>query len=521
MVKAMNEIVAMLLIFVGITIFTSGFSRGKNATGAVIRNLICLGCGILGYWFLGYGFTYSSGVGFIGYFDFLSKGNYGDISLLCMGAILCGIVSAIYASSMHERCRIAPLVIFSCFSSILIYPIVSHWTINGFLKEMDFSSNLLIVTFLYASVLGLTGSFILGERKDKYTEDGLVRAIVAENPVFGSIGGLLIVVGIAMLFESTDFIINSFLSISSAVLLTTFISVERYQSIDLSLVLNAAIAGSIAGTCAQSNIVAIVVGLVIGELIIPFVELCEKKWKIDDATGLAITFFIGGTVGLLFASKNFIVQIIGVLCILGFSFLISLILWKELKRFVGLRVTEREESEGIDTYARGINHAYLKYMPTVKDGTLQKAEYIRKPDVLPDEDIVLNSTCTTEPSHITKVEIITRRFAFDRLKKALDQIGVSGMTVSDVMGCGLQKGAAEYYRGIPLESVLLEKIRIEIVISKVPVELVVNTARKALYTGHIGDGKIFIYDVRDAVKVRTGETGYNALQAVEDVEDVG
>lgn len=521
MVKAMNEIVAMLLIFVGITIFTSGFSRGKNATGAVIRNLICLGCGILGYWFLGYGFTYSSGVGFIGYFDFLSKGNYGDISLLCMGAILCGIVSAIYASSMHERCRIAPLVIFSCFSSILIYPIVSHWAINGFLKEMDFSSNLLIVTFLYASVLGLTGSFILGERKDKYTEDGLVRAIVAENPVFGSIGGLLIVVGIAMLFESTDFIINSFLSISSAVLLTTFISVERYQSIDLSLVLNAAIAGSIAGTCAQSNIIAIVVGLVIGELIIPFVELCEKKWKIDDATGLAITFFIGGTVGLLFASKNFIVQIIGVLCILGFSFLISLILWKELKRFVGLRVTEREESEGIDTYARGINHAYLKYMPTVKDGTLQKAEYIRKPDVLPDEDIVLNSTCTTEPSHITKVEIITRRSAFDRLKKALDQIGVSGMTVSDVMGCGLQKGAAEYYRGIPLESVLLEKIRIEIVISKVPVELVVNTARKALYTGHIGDGKIFIYDVRDAVKVRTGETGYNALQAVEDVEDVG
>ncbi len=521
MVKAMNEIVAMLLIFVGITIFTSGFSRGKNATGAVIRNLICLGCGILGYWFLGYGFTYSSGVGFIGYFDFLSKGNYGDISLLCMGAILCGIVSAIYASSMHERCRIAPLVIFSCFSSILIYPIVSHWTINGFLKEMDFSSNLLIVTFLYASVLGLTGSFILGERKDKYTEDGLVRAIVAENPVFGSIGGLLIVVGIAMLFESTDFIINSFLSISSAVLLTTFISVERYQSIDLSLVLNAAIAGSIAGTCAQSNIIAIVVGLVIGELIIPFVELCEKKWKIDDATGLAITFFIGGTVGLLFASKNFIVQIIGVLCILGFSFLISLILWKELKRFVGLRVTEREESEGIDTYARGINHAYLKYMPTVKDGTLQKAEYIRKPDVLPDEDIVLNSTCTTEPSHIRKVEIITRRSAFDRLKKALDQIGVSGMTVSDVMGCGLQKGAAEYYRGIPLESVLLEKIRIEIVISKVPVELVVNTARKALYTGHIGDGKIFIYDVRDAVKVRTGETGYNALQAVEDVEDVG
>ncbi len=521
MVKTMNEIVATLLIFVGITIFTSGFSRGKNATGAVIRNLLCLGCGILGYWFLGYGFTYSSGVGFIGYFDFLSKGTYGNLSLLCMGAIFCGIVSAIYASSMHERCRIAPLVIFSCVSSVLIYPIVCHWTINGFLKDMGFTSNILIITCFYGSILGLTGSFILGERKDKYTEDGLVRAIVAENPVFGSIGGLLIIVGAAMLFETFDTVLNSILAISSAVLLCTFISVERYQSIDLSLILNAAIAGGIAGTCAQTNIVALVVGLVIGELIIPCVELCEKKWKIDDATGLAITFFIGGVVGLAFASKNVIVQIVGILCIVCFVSLISLILWKELKRFVGLRVTEREESEGIDTYARGINHAYLKYMPAIKDGTLQKAEYTRKPDVLPDEDIVLNSSSSTVPSTITKVEIITRRSAFDRLKKALDQIGVSGMTVTDVMGCGLQKGAAEYYRGIPLESVLLEKIRIEIVISKVPVDLVVNTARKALYTGHIGDGKIFIYDVRDAVKVRTGETGYNALQAVEDVEDVG
>ncbi len=141
-------------------------------------------------------------------------------------------------------------------------------------------------------------------------------------------------------------------------------------------------------------------------------------------------------------------------------------------------------------------------------------------DVLLDENVTIRSSSAVV-SNITKVEIITRRSAFEKLKKALDAIGVSGMTVSEVMGCGMQKGAAEYYRGVPMESFLLEKIRIEIVISKVPVDLVVNTARRALYTGHIGDGKIFVYDVRDALKVRTGETGFAALQAVDDIEDVG
>jgi ammonium transporter, Amt family len=516
----MIEVVGALLIFVGITIFTSGFSRGKNATGAVIRNLLCLACGLLGYWFLGSGFAYSSGIGFIGYFDFFSQGTYTDVLTLCKGAILCGCVGTIYASSMHERCRIAPLVVFSLISSILLYPIVIHWGINGFLAEQGFRSSVLVVTFLYASVIALVGSSILGARKDKYTEDGLVRAIVAENPVFGSVGGILIIVGISTMLEASQ-IINGLLALACAILICTFISAERYRSVDLSIVLNATIAGFLAGTCVEFSYISIIVGLLVGCLMVPAVEILEKDLKVDDATGLAITFLIGTVVGLVFTSKQLLTQLFGVGSIILFTFAVSFILWKEIKHFVGLRVTEREEIEGIDTYARGINHAYLKYMPVVKDGVVGKAEYTRTKDILPDEDIVLNSSSSTTASPITKVEIITRRSAFDKLKKALDSIGVSGMTVTEVMGCGVQKGAAEYYRGVPLESVLLEKIRIEIVISKVPVELVVNTARKALYTGHIGDGKIFIYDVRDALKVRTGETGYNALQAVEDVEDVG
>ena len=253
---------------------------------------------------------------------------------------------------------------------------------------------------------------------------------------------------------------------------------------------------------------------------IPLVEFLERKKKIDDATGMISTMLIAGCIGILFSSRSIFAQCAGMISIVVFGGIVSLFLWKEVKRFVGLRVSEREENEGVDTYARGITHAYLKYMPNVKENGIGNPEYTRLPDVLPDENVTIRPSSATA-SHITKVEIITRRSAFEKLKKALDAIGVSGMTVSEVMGCGMQKGAAEYYRGVPMESFLLEKIRIEIVISKVPVDLVVNTARRALYTGHIGDGKIFVYDVRDALKVRTGEMGVAALQAVDDIEDVG
>lgn len=516
----MFKIVGAFFIFVGITILTSGFTRGKNAVGAVIRNFLCLSCAFLFYWFIGFGFSFSKGNALIGYFDFFSQGTYASISDLLVSGILCGCICAIYESSMHERCKIAPLVIVSCFVGSLVYPIALHWTLHGFLSALGCISNQLCVFALLSGMIALSGTYVISYRKDKYTDDGDVRAIVGENPVFGSIGGCLIILGVFCLIEDTNIFVSVLLSSLSAVLVCTFLCVMRYHSVDLSLMINSAIAGSIASSGVTTSYIGLMSGCIAGAVMIPLVEFLERKKKIDDATGMISTMLIAGCIGILFSSRSIFAQCAGMISIVVFSGAVSLFMWKEVKHFVGLRVSEREENEGVDTYARGITHAYLKYMPNVKENGIGNPEYTRLPDVLPDENVTIRPSSATA-SHITKVEIITRRSAFEKLKKALDAIGVSGMTVSEVMGCGMQKGAAEYYRGVPMESFLLEKIRIEIVISKVPVDLVVNTARRALYTGHIGDGKIFVYDVRDALKVRTGETGVAALQAVDDIEDVG
>ena len=113
---------------------------------------------------------------------------------------------------------------------------------------------------------------------------------------------------------------------------------------------------------------------------------------------------------------------------------------------------------------------------------------------------------------ITKIDIVTRKNNFEELKEELGKIGVTGMTVTQVLGCGIQKGDTQYYRGVPMETKLIPKLKIEIVVSEVPVDKVVEVAQKVLRTGKIGDGKIFIYDVSNVIKIRTGESGISALQ---------
>ena len=116
---------------------------------------------------------------------------------------------------------------------------------------------------------------------------------------------------------------------------------------------------------------------------------------------------------------------------------------------------------------------------------------------------------------MTKIEIITRPEKLESLKDNMNKIGVTGMTVTQVMWCGIQKGAGEMYRGVEMDATLLPKVKVEVVVSKIPVEDVIEAAKKALYTGHIGDGKIFVYNVDKVVKIRTGEEDYDALQDVE------
>lgn len=186
------------------------------------------------------------------------------------------------------------------------------------------------------------------------------------------------------------------------------------------------------------------------------------------------------------------------------------------RKFNGLRAAPEEEIFGLDKYEHGIESSYadftINYSPAeveeAKDAGLKMASApVEK--AIPTVDV---STKSSDGNKLTKVVIVTRQTKFDVLKNAMDKIGITGMTVQNVMGCGMQKGSTELYRGAPISMTLLPKIKVEIIIAKVPLQTVIDTAKKALYTGHIGDGKIFVYDVENVIKVRTGEEGFNALQ---------
>lgn len=219
------------------------------------------------------------------------------------------------------------------------------------------------------------------------------------------------------------------------------------------------------------------------------------------------------------------IQLLGVLAVIAWVGIVMFAVFRIIDKTMGLRVTSREEIEGLDSTEHGLANAYADFLPVVPmEDLANRVESISgvkavRQDIPVEEAIPVRSFTEAAPvkSQLTKVEILAKQSKFEELKSAMNEIGVTGMTVTQVLGCGMQKGAAEYYRGVPVDMQLLPKVQVEIVVARVPVEEVVKTARKVLYTGHIGDGKIFIYDVRDAVKVRTGETGYDAMQGVDDI----
>jgi Amt family ammonium transporter len=246
------------------------------------------------------------------------------------------------------------------------------------------------------------------------------------------------------------------------------------------------------------------------------------------ALGTILVGFLAEDGGLLYGGgfRLLGVQLLGVLSVAAWVGAVMFAVFKIIDRTIGLRVTSREEIEGLDSTEHGLANAYADFLPMIPVDRManQVDQVFGMKEIKKDEPVeeaipivITNTGAAPSKAILTKVEIIAKQSKFEELKTAMNEIGVTGMTVTQVLGCGIQKGAAEYYRGVPVNMMLLPKVQVEIVVAKVPVEEVVKTARKVLYTGHIGDGKIFIYDVRDTVKVRTGETGYDALQGVDDI----
>ena len=404
-------------------------------------------------------------------------------------------------------------------------------------------------------VTALIGAIMVGPRLGKYVRDKStgkvtkVNAIPGHSITLGALGCFILWFGWygfngAAAWDGTS-LASIFLTTTIAPAVATCTTMVftwiKNGKPDVSMCLNASLAGLVgitAGCDALDAFGSFVVGIVSGILVVVVVEFLDLKLHIDDpvgAVGVHLANGVWGTlaVGLLAnpsapagleglfytgSAKLFGIQLLGIVSVLAWTTVLMIISFTIIKKTVGLRVSPDEEIKGLDSTEHGLPSAYADFVPAVESLDYGFADAVAVTGETPvAEAIPVKKVPTFEEGtpKFTKVEIVCKESRFEALKTAMMDIGITGMTVSHVLGCGIQKGKPEYYRGVQVEANLLPKVQVDIVVSKVPVRSVIETAKKVLYTGHIGDGKIFVYDVENVVKVRTGEEGYDALQDVE------
>jgi Amt family ammonium transporter len=572
--SAINTIWVLLgtaLVFfmqAGFTMVETGFTRAKNSGNIIMKNILNLCIGSVVFWFLGFGFMFGSGNSIFGKIDFFILGDYTPFlsdgiskwTFVIFQTVFCITASTIVSGAMAERTKFSAYCIYSVVISLVIYPVAGHWVRGGgWLSSLgfhDFAGSSIV--HMLGGVTAIVGAVMLGARIGKYTEDGKSKAIPGHSITLGALGVFILWFGwfgfngCSALGIGNDMVtpglifMNTNLSAAMSVIITMLFTFYRYKKPDVSMTLNGALAGLVAitaGCDVVSQAGAAVIGACAGIVVVLVIEMVDNKFKLDDPVGAIGVHGACGALGTimvgLFAKENGLfygggfhllgVQFLGVISIGIWVALMAFLTFKTIDKTIGLRVSRREEIEGLDTSEHGLSNAYADFLPTVPvDSLVEEIDQVL--GVLPivndiPVDVAIPIKKHAEINYggagsvLTKVDIITKQSKFEELKTAMNQIGVTGMTVTQVLGCGIQKGATEYYRGVPVDVQLLPKVRVEIVVAKVPVECVVATARKVLYTGHIGDGKIFIYDVRDAMKVRTGETGYDAMQGIEEKID--
>ncbi|MGE4548712.1 MAG: ammonium transporter [Intestinibacillus sp.] len=550
----------------GFAMVETGFTRAKNAGNIIMKNLMdfCLGTPI--YWLLGFGIMFGGSSAVFGTIDPMIRGDYSAIlpagvplwAFVIFQTVFCATAATIVSGAMAERTKFSAYCIYSMVISAVIYPISGHWIWGGgWLSQLgfhDFAGSTAV--HMVGGVAAFVGALILGPRIGKYGKDGKPRAIPGHSLTLGALGVFILwfcwfgfngastvsmeggaIESAAHIFMTTN------LAAAVATVTVMCITWLRYKKPDVSMTLNGSLAGLVAitaGCDAVSPFGSAIIGIIAGFVVVFGIEFVDKTLKVDDPVGAVGVHGLCGATGTLlvglFATDGglfygggihmFLVQLLGVVAVIIWVAVTMTIVFHIIKNTVGLRVTEEEEIQGLDLLEHGLTSAYADFMPVPTVLGTKAGEKIAKAiedmpiDVeraVPTTTITTKGEPTTTPGghKISKVVIITNQSKFEALKNALNDIGIAGMTVSNVIGCGLQKGAPEYYRGAEVDMTLLPKIKMEIVVSKVPVDLVVDTAKKVLYTGHIGDGKIFIYNVENVVKVRTGEEGYDALQDVE------
>ena len=547
----------------GFAMVEAGFTRAKNAGNIIMKNLMDFCIGTVVFIFIGYSLLCGEDVGgFIGKPTLNIFSDYANFNwpAFVFNLVFCATAATIVSGAMAERTKFVSYCIYSAVISAVVYPIETHWVWGGgWLAQMgyhDFAGSSVI--HMVGGLTALIGAALLGPRIGKFVKkDGKVvkvNAFPGHNLVIGALGVFILWFGWygfnGAAAVTTDQLASIFLTTTIAPAVATVVCMIftwiKYGKPDVSMSLNASLAGLVAITapCDVTDAAgSAIIGVVSGVLVVFGVWFLDNVLHVDDPVGaVAVHFFNGlwGTIAVgLFATptapecemtglfygggfKLLGIQLLGIAAILAWTAVTMTITFLIIKATIGLRVTEEEEIEGLDIKEHGLPSAYAGFsimdananMTEVNENTdLGEDDYVKASDA--QKNAAVKVTMSPVESDINKVVIIAKLSRYDRLKKALNDLGVTGMTVTQVMGCGIQKGAGEKYRGVEMDATLLPKIKVEVVVSKIPVDKVVEATKKALYTGHIGDGKIFVYAVNRVVKVRTGEEDMAALQDVE------
>ena len=525
----------------GFAMVETGFTRAKNAGNILMKNLMDFCIGTVMFILIGFSLLLGEDVlGFIGKpgFDiFTSYANF-DFSNFVFNLVFCATTATIVSGAMAERTKFLSYCIYSAVISALIYPIEAHWIWGGgWLAQMgfhDFAGSTAV--HMVGGVASLVGAKMIGARIGKYNTDGTVNAIPGHSIPLGALGVFLLwfgwfgfngastvcATGDDVLVSMGAIFITTNMAAAAAATATMIYTWIRYGKPDVSMTLNGVLAGLVAITAGCDMVSpagALIIGLIAGVLVVAAVEFFDQKLKIDDPVGAISVHGICGAFGTiatgLFAldgglfyggGTDFLVkQIIGVVTVAIYVAVTMTIIFKILDKLFGLRVKESEEIKGLDMEEHGLLSSYADFMQT----SLEAQTSVTTTYVTPVKETAAKPAGAVKMS---KVVIITSQNRFEALKSALDKLGITGMTVTKVLGYGIQKGSTEMYRGAEVAAHLLPKVKVEMIVSAIPVAAVVNVAKQVLYTGKYGDGKIFIYDVEDVVKIRTGETGYDALQ---------
>ncbi|MCI8804672.1 MAG: ammonium transporter [Clostridiales bacterium] len=551
---------AALVFFMqaGFAMVETGFTRAKNAGNIIMKNLMDFCVGTVVFWIIGYGIMFGDSSSVFGGFHFFLDGmlDGGDIvgngafTTIIFQTVFCATAATIVSGAMAERTKFSSYLIYSLIISLVIYPISGHWSWGGgWLSDLGFhdfagSANVHMV----GGVAALVGAKILGPRIGKYDKDGKPKAIPGHSLTLGALGVFILwfcwfgfngASTVSMSGESANLAGSVFmttnLAAAAATVVTMVFTWAKYGKPDVSMTLNGSLAGLVAITAGCDVVTpagAAIIGMIAGVSVVIGIEFVDKVLKIDDPVGAVGVHCINGALGTLltglFAAvpmadgnadftglfyggsfEFFGVQLLGVVCIIAWVAVTMIIVFKIIKNTVGLRVSPHEEVVGLDIEEHGIESSYADFMPThtVIENNTEEVE-------VPVQ--VIQGGSRDGERKITNVEIICKEERFEKLKERLNAVGVTGITVTRVSGCGVQKGNTKFYRGIPMDITLLPKIKVEVVVSAVPVGKVIEAAKKALYTGNIGDGKIFVYGVENAVKVRTGQEGFDALQGIEE-----